>query len=70
VVDASDERHIFVDKLRWGAKKLVKPGLQGSAVEGFLFCLPNLVMTFTVHHGFSMALIEIDGLSIKHGDFP
>ena len=24
--------------------------------------LPNLVMTFTVRHGFSMALIEIDGL--------
>jgi hypothetical protein len=24
--------------------------------------LPNLVMTFTVCHGFSMALIEIDGL--------
>ena len=24
--------------------------------------LPGLVMTFTVRHGFSMALIEIDGL--------
>ena len=25
------------------------------------FHVPNLVMTFTVCHGFSMALIEIDG---------
>ena len=26
--------------------------------------LPGLVMTFTVRHGLSMALIEIDGLPI------
>ena len=35
--------------------------------------LPGLVMTFTVRHGFSMALIEIDGLpNLKNanGDFP
>ena len=29
--------------------------------------VPGLVMTFTVRHGFSMALIEIDG---KHDDLP
>ena len=29
-----------------------------------------LVMTFTVRHGRAMALIEIDDLPIKHGDFP
>ena len=27
--------------------------------------VPNLVMTFTVCHGFSMALIEIDGLPMN-----
>jgi hypothetical protein len=31
----------------------------------------SLVMTFTVSHGFSMALIEIDCLAfVKMGDFP